>query len=283
MSDVTTEWVVVSDNTAIIARETGECWFLDLDAYGDTVPFARPMTGKGARGSTAALLNGAVALGFRSDEQNHTGRPRSLPKYVFNLIGAYHNSRRTPGHYVQAAKRFRELGRTDLASYLEKHAREETGHDRLVLKDLRALSLPAERIVANLVPEGVKPLCELFDQLASSDYPIGCIGYSYCFESTAAVKQKSDVDAMQALCPEGVEASRFMRTHSSLGSEVTHVEDLIDFIASLPASDRIEIVRATYDTAVLLADCLRQEGQMSDSDILTEIEVAAGEKLPLCA
>ena len=283
MNNVTTEWVVVSGNTAIVARETGECWFLDLDDYGDTVPFARPMTGKGVRGSTAALLDGAVALGFGSDEKNQTGRTASLLKYVFNLVGAYHNSRRTPGHYVRAAKRFRELGRTDLASYLEKHAREETGHDRLVLKDLRALSLPAERIVANLVPEGVKPLCELFDRLASSEYPIGCIGYSYCFESTAAVKQKSDVDAMQALCPKGVEASRFMRTHSSLGSEVTHVEDLIDFIADLPASDRIGIVKATYDTAVLLADCLRRERLMSDSDILTEIEAAAGERVPLCA
>src|SRR5262245_511856 len=167
MNSVTTEWVVVPDNVAIISREAGEFWFLDLDDYGETLPFSRPMTGKGTRGSTAALLDGALTLGFGSENSPVADRAVSLPKYVFNLIGAYHNARRTPGNYVQAARRFRELGRFDIASYLETHAREETGHDRLVLKDLRALRLPAERIVANLVPEGARQLCELFDSLSS--------------------------------------------------------------------------------------------------------------------
>jgi hypothetical protein len=283
MNTVTTEWVIVSDSTAIIARETGEFWFLELDDWGDVLPFARPMTGKGTLGSSAALLNGAVALGLGSDEGGREARAASLPKYVFDLVGAYHNTRRTPGNFMQAARCFRELGRTDIASYLETHAREETGHDRLILRDLRALSLPAERIVTNLVPEGVKGLCELFDRLSSSDYPIGCIGYSYCFESLAALKQKSHVDALQALCPEGVDASRFLRTHSSLGAEVNHVEDLIDLIASLPAPDRIEIVKATYETAVRLADDLRRDGVKSDSAILMEIQAAAGEEIHLDA
>ena len=283
MNIPTTEWVVVSGNIAIISRETGEFWFLKLDDYGEVLPFAKPMAGKGTRGSTAALLNGAVALGFGSDEVQVAERAPSLPRYVLDLVGSYHNSRRTPGHYVQAARRFRELGRLDIASYLETHAREETGHDRLVLKDLRALRLPAERIVATLLPEGVKSLCELFDDLSSSDYPIGCIGYSYCFEYTAAMKQESEVDAMRALCPEGVDASRFLRTHSSLGSEVSHVEDLIDFIAGLPAFDRTEIVKATYDTAVRLAEGLRRDGIKSDSAILAEIQAAAGEDVDLRA
>ena len=282
MTGIGTEWVVVSDHIAIIARETGECWSFDLDDDGEMSPFSRPMTGKGTRGSTAALINGALALGFGSDGTQFADAINTLPKYVFNLIGAYHNARRTPGNYVQAAKRFRQLDRTDLASYLEKHAREETGHDRLVLKDLRALGLPAERIVANLVPEGVKPLCEFFDRLSSSEYPIGCIGYSYCFECTAAMKQKSDVDGMQALCPEGIEASRFLRTHSQLGSEVSHVTEMIDFIASLPASDRIKIVKATYETAAMTAS-LREDVLKADSAILSEIGAAAGEEIRLCA
>lgn len=283
MSSVTTEWVVVSDDVAIISRETGEFWFLKLDGYGEILPFARPMTGKGTPGSTGALLDGAVALGFGSGEDRLADRAATLPRYVFDLVSSYHNSRRTPGNYLLAARRFRELNRPDLASYLETHAREETGHERLVLKDLRALSLPAERIVANLIPEGVRPLCELFDRLSCSDYPIGCIGYSYCFESTAAMKQKSDVDAMRALFPEGVDASRFLRTHSSLGSEVSHVEDMIGFIAGLPASDRIEIVKAAYDTAVGLAAGLRQDALKSDSVIFAELHAAAGEEIHLGA
>jgi hypothetical protein len=283
MSKVTAEWVVVSEDVAIISRETGEFWFLDLNDHAAAIPFARPMTGNGTRESTAALLNGAVALGFASNEGDLKPRAASLPKYVFDLVGSYHITRRTPGHFRQAAKRLRELDRPDLASYLETHAREETGHDRLVIKDLRALGLPADRIVANFFPKGMKPLCDLFDNFCSSDYPIGSIGYSYCFEFTAAFKQKSEVDALTALCPAGVDASRFLRTHSGLGSEVGHVEDMVDFIANLPASDRTEIVKATYRTALTMAGGLRRDGRLSDSQILAYLQTAAGEEIRLGA
>jgi len=98
-------------------------------------------------------------------------------------------------------------------------AREETGHDRLALKDLRALGVPGERLVANFIPEGIKPLCKRFDDLCAEDYPIGCIGYSYCLERIAALKEKTDIEKVHALCPDGVDATRFLRSHSSLGSE----------------------------------------------------------------
>ena len=35
MKRVTAEWVVVSDETAIVSCETGDFWFLDLKGYGD--------------------------------------------------------------------------------------------------------------------------------------------------------------------------------------------------------------------------------------------------------
>jgi len=283
MGSETIEWVVVSNDTAIIATEKGDLWFHDLTDCREVSPFAVPMTGEGSPQTTALLLNGAVALGFGKDGCELQSGAATLPKFVFNLVGAYHNSRRTPGHFRRAAQRLRAVGRPDIAAYLETHAKEETGHDRLVLKDLRALGLPAERIVENLVPDGVRPLNDLFDRLSSADYPVGCIGYSYCFESTAALKQKADVDAMQALCPDGIDATRFMRTHSGMGSEVDHVEDMIDFIAALPAADRIEIVKATYETAVLIADCLRREGHMPDAEIVAQIQAAAGEEVRLPA
>jgi hypothetical protein len=283
MDNATTEWVVVADSTAIITRETGECWFLELDEYGDAIPFARLMTGLGSHGSTAALLNGAMALGCYSDAGPSGNRPSSLLSYIYSLIGSYHNARRTVGNYLKAARRFRELDRPDIYSYLEKHAREENGHERLALRDLRALNLPAERIVANFIPDRVRPLCELFDHLSSSDYPIGCVGYSYCFESSAALKQKADVDALQALCPAGVDASRFMRAHSSVGSEADHVKDMIDFVACLPASDRVAVVRAAYATAATVADTAARCRSKSDLEMWAEIQAAAGEEIHLPA
>jgi hypothetical protein len=279
MNNVTIEWVVLPRNIAVVASEIGQFWLVALNDHGEIHPFARPMTGPGSRGSTAALLDGAIACGFGGEQEQPKECTVSLSRYVFDLVGSYHNARRTPGHFRQAAARFAELRRPDIGAYLERHAREETGHDRLVLKDLRALGLPAERIVANLIPKGVAPLCALFDRLSAADYPVGVIGYSYCFESSAAVIGESEVAAFQALWPAGIDASRFLRTHSGLGSEVSHVEDMIGFVASLPAFDRTEIVKAAYETAATTAVGLRRQGLMSDAEVLAKIRAAAGEEI----
>jgi hypothetical protein len=277
MNQVNVEWVAVTQEIAIISCETSDYWFVDLNEHGQSVPFSRPMTGNGTRASTAGLLNGAVAFAFADLKPSAA----TLPRYILDLIGSFHIARRTPGHLTRAAKRLRELKRSDIALYLETHAREETGHDRLALKDLRALGLPAERIVANLVPDGMQPLCDLFDRLSSADYPVGCLGYCYCFESTAAMKQKSDIETLEALYPKDIDASRFARTHSGLGSELGHMEDLIDFVAGLPAFDRIEIVKSTYETARSLSGSVRRDGCMSDAAILAKIQAAAGQEIHL--
>jgi hypothetical protein len=244
MARSVTEWVNVTGDISIIARETGEVWFRTANATKDEVdPFATPMTGAGAPGSTIRLLDGAINLGFAGIE-GRLARPQpTLAGYVIALIGAYHTSVDTPRNLRRAAKRFEKLGRPEVAAYLEVRAREETGHDRLALKDLRALGVPGERLVANFMPEGIKPLCNRFDDLCVEDYPIGCIGYSYCLERIAALKQKTDIEKVQALCPDGVDVTRFLRSHSCLGSEVSHVEETIEFVASLPAKDRISVIQ----------------------------------------
>ncbi len=210
-------------------------------------PFATPMTGKGSAGSAVGLLDGALNLGFSRIEK-HLAQPEpTLAGYIVALVGAYHTSVHTPRNLRRAASRFDELGRPEVTAYLEDRACEETGHDRLALKDLHALGVPGERLVANFIPEGIKPLCQRFDDLCAENYPIGCIGYSYCLERIAALKQKCDIDRVQALCPDGVDATRFLRSHSGLGSEVTHVEETIRFVASLAADDRIRIVQETMN------------------------------------
>jgi hypothetical protein len=275
------EWVAVTDEVAIVAQETGQFWFAELGTDHALLPFASPMTGPGAPGSTAGLLNGAIALAFRN--KGATPCAATLPRYVFDIAGTYHNARRTPGHFRRAAKRLRKFDRADLADYLEVHAREETGHHNLVLKDLRALGLPAERLVANLGHEAIGPLCEFFDRLVETEYPIGCIGYSYCFESIAALKRGEEVVALTALWPKGIDAGRFLRTHSGIGSEASHVQDMIEFIAGLPADDRIAIVLATCATAMIMAEGLRRTSELGDAAILARLAAAAGEDIRLPA
>ena len=280
MARSVTEWVNVTGDISIVACESGEVWFHTRSgAKEDMDPFAMPMTGAGSKGSTVGLLDGAINLGFAGIEQRLARPEPTLIGYAVALVGAYHTSVDTPRNLRHAAGRFEELGRPEVAAYLEERAREETGHDRLALKDLRALGLPAERLVANYIPEGIKPLCNRFDELCVEDYPIGCIGYSYCLERIAALKQKTDVEKVQAMCPDGVDATRFLRSHSSLGSEAAHVEETIEFVASLPANDRIRVVQETYESALIMAEGYNRELLKSEAQMLEELQQASGAAL----
>jgi hypothetical protein len=281
MARSVTEWVSITGDISIIARESGEVWFHTPNGTKEGIdPFATPMTGAGAVGSTVGLLDGAINLGFAGIEKRLAQPEPTLVGYAVALVGAYHTSVDTPRNLRRAARRFEELGRPEVAAYLEERAREETGHDRLALKDLRALGLPAERLVANYIPQGIKPLCKRFDDLCVQDYPIGCIGYSYCLERIAALKQKTDVEKVQAMCPDGVDATRFLRSHSSLGSEAAHVEETIEFVASLPAKDRIRVVHETYESALIMAEGYNHELLKSETEMLEQLEQAVGEPLP---
>jgi len=284
MARLLTEWLNVTGNIAIVARESGEVWFHTLSGTKEAAdPFATPMTGAGAKGSTIGLLDGAINLGFAGIERRLARPDLTLAGYVVALVGAYHTSVDTARNLQRAAKRFEELGRPEIAAYLEVRAREETGHDRLALKDLRALGVPGERLVANFIPEGIKPLCKRFDDLCVEDYPIGCVGYSYCLERIAALKQKTDIEKVQALCPDGVDATRFLRSHSCLGSEVSHVEETIEFVASLPANDRISAIQETYQSALIMAEGYNHELLKSGAEMLEELRQAVGEPLPSIA
>ena len=65
MTRLVTEWVNVTGDISIIARESGEVWFHTPRSTKESVdPFATPMTGVGAAGSTVGLLDGAINLGF---------------------------------------------------------------------------------------------------------------------------------------------------------------------------------------------------------------------------
>jgi pyrroloquinoline quinone (PQQ) biosynthesis protein C len=282
MAQLVTEWVNVTGDTWIIARESGEVWFHTPSSTKEDIdPFATPMTGTGSPGSTIGLLDGALNLGFSEIEKRLARPDPTIIGYIVALVGAYHTSVDTPRNLRRAASRFEELGRPEVAAYLEERAREETGHDRLALKDLRALGVPAERLVASFIPEGIKPLCKRFDALCAEDYPIGCIGYSYCLERIAALKQKTDIETVEALCPDGVDATRFLRSHSSLGSEASHVEETIAFVASLPANDRIRVVQETHRSALIMAEGYNRELLKSESEMLEELQHAIGEALPI--
>src|SRR5262245_64888093 len=97
MARLVTEWVNVTGDISIIARESGEVWFHTPSGTNETAyPFAMPMTGVGSAGSTVGLLDGAINLGFAGIEKNLAHPEPTVAGYVVALVGAYHTSVDTP-------------------------------------------------------------------------------------------------------------------------------------------------------------------------------------------
>lgn len=107
-------------------------------------------------------------------------------------------------------------------------------------------------------------MVSLFDSMRNLEYPIDMVGYSYAFESTANMKGPKEVDDIKRLLPEGIDCTRFLRTHSALGSEAQHVEDFVSFIAGLPAPDRILIAQAAYNAARMLSSGMTAHRGLDD-------------------
>src|ERR1700761_4854599 len=99
-----TEWVNITRDVSIIARESGEVWFHTPSATEqDSDPFAAPMTGAGTEGSTVRLLDGAINLGLAATEPGRSEPTPTTPAYILALVGAYHTSVDTPRNLRRAA------------------------------------------------------------------------------------------------------------------------------------------------------------------------------------
>ena len=124
MTRPVTEWVNVTSDISIVAGESGEVWFHTPSGTKEGAdPFATPMTAAGAPGSTIGLLDGAINLGFSEIEKRLARPDPTLVGYIVALAGAYHTSVDTPRNLRRAASRFEELGRPEVAAYLEERAR----------------------------------------------------------------------------------------------------------------------------------------------------------------
>jgi Iron-containing redox enzyme len=215
--------------------------------------FLRPMLGPGRPPTTGALLRGAC---YAAAEGRHLPAtvPRTLPHYIYRLAGAWQTTRVTPPTLRALAWRFEGEGRPELAAYCREKAQEETGHDRLVLRDLAALGLSAEAVVEALRPASSLALARYHEEAARSDRPWRCFGYAFCLEWLASLRQEEDLQAVRRILPEGCDATRCFRVHSGAGSDRGHVRELVDLVAGLPAHERAEAAIGAFDTAEILVD-----------------------------
>lgn len=248
------EWAALAPGVSVIVQPNGRFSLYRERAFAASPAFAQDqLADPGSPSATRALLSGALAAGLGRPDPNRAVPAVSLPQVIYRLCGRYQTTHATPLVFHEVAERLRAQGQLPLADFIARKVREETGHDRLVIKDLTALGLPAQRLVGAIrSPTGLALVAQL-RQLADQPNPVGILGYAYALERAALWVDQAQIDATQAVCPPGVDATRGMRTHSAVGADAAHVIELAEFIAILSPEDRAAIARATYRTAQIMA------------------------------
>jgi hypothetical protein len=222
-----------------------------------SIPFLFPhLLATGDARHTRQLLAGALMAGLQSGRRDGAvpapGRVGSLERYIYSLAGSYQTTHATPGTMRAVAERFRAEGNARMVDHCLGVVDEETGHDRLVLKDLEALGLRSSQFVEKVRPAQAIALVSLFRRLAEGPAPVSVLGYAYVLERCALFQTREAIAAIEAIIPAGTMATRCLRVHSAVGSDRHHVGQSIDFIASLGGPDRARIARAAFETAATM-------------------------------
>ena len=92
---------------------------------------------------------------------------------------------------------------------------------------------------------------DYFARSIRDENPIDCVGYSYTMERLALGVDEKYIQKVKALLPAGINATRCLCTHSSVGADAEHVEETVEMIAGLTSQVRVRIVRACYETALM--------------------------------
>ncbi len=240
------EWARITDSRVVVATHD-RAWLHELDPFQPDDPFAQPMVGPGSPESTRRLLDAATAAGQRA-ASGHDRKPPLTPlRYAWQLVGHYHTMRPTTPLMNEAAERFRALGRTDLAEFAARTARQEKGHDLMALRDLEELGYDARAMVSELCPSAAARLVDYFTRCIRTPEPVEAFGFMYGGERTSIAIGLDYVERVEAMLPPGVNATRALRVHSAAGADVDPVETSLQTIAQLPAGDRTRIVCAAYE------------------------------------
>lgn len=244
----------MADDEVIVA-DARRAWLHRPDPLSPHDVFAAPMRGPGSLATTEQLLEGAIGAGLRAARLAAGGAqppPLTRERWVWRLCGLYHMTTRTPDLLAEAEVKFRAAGRPLLAGWASDRRREETGHDRLALRDLTALGYDAEALVARVHPPGAARMVGWFaDAVQSHHMPLGAVAYAHTVERLALRFGRAYLDRVRSVLPPGVDATRCLRIHSAVGSDVSHVRDNVAVIARLPADERIACALACRRIACL--------------------------------
>ncbi|MBW4607922.1 MAG: iron-containing redox enzyme family protein [Hassallia sp. WJT32-NPBG1] len=228
--------------------------------------FARQMVGVDSAATTKKLLDGAIA--FARKAVSSSSKPPALTRlrWVWRLAGSYHLCHPTPRLMEKAGQRFAKAGRRSLAQWAAQKAREEKEHDQLALLDIQSMGYEAKAVVEVLVPPAAVALVDYFTRSVQSPDPIACVGYCYTMERLSLGIGEEYIQRVEALLPPDTYATRCLRVHSGIGSDVEHVEATVEMVADLAPEERARVAIACYETALLCFNP-HKEGYISEEEL----------------
>lgn len=254
----------VADITVV---KTAKCsWAHQLDSMKKGAVFTEKLADASSKAKTRKLLDGAIALAWRDVMTNRRPPALTPTRWVWRLAASYHLSHPTPILMEEAAHRFAKADRKILAQWTAQKARQEKGHDRLALLDIQSMGYKAEAVVKALFPPAAVALVDYFTRSVQAPDPIGCIGYSYTMERLAVCRGEKYIQKVKAMLPPRTNATRWLRVHSSVGSDVEHVEETVEMMAKLTPEECVKVATACYETA-LLCFSSPEENYISDEKL----------------
>ncbi|MBU7583612.1 MAG: hypothetical protein KAF91_11990 [Nostoc sp. TH1S01] len=216
---------------------------------------------------TKKLLDHAIVSAWHAVKSDRRPPALTPTRWVWRLAGFYHLCHSTPRIMDEARSHFAAANRQSLAQWAEQKAIEEAGHDVLALRDIRSMGYDAEAVVEAFYPPAAKALMDYFAQSAQNSDPIDCVGYSYTAERLGTCIGEAYIQKVEALLPEGINATRCLRVHSAISTtEVQHVKETVAMIAGLTDQERDRVAKACYQAA-LLRFSPPQEAYISDEEL----------------
>lgn len=228
--------------------------------------FTQKMIDVDTLAETRKLLNNAIVSAWYAVKSERRPPALTPTRWVWRLAGFYHLCHSTPRLMEEAQERFASADRQSLAQWAVQKAREEAGHDLLALRDIESMGYRAEAVVQALVPPAAKALLDYFTQSVQGSDPIDCVGYSYTAERLGICIGEGYIQSIEALLPPGIKATRCLRAHSAVSTEVQHVKETLAMIAGLTSEERDRVAKACYQAA-LLRFSPPKEAYISDEEI----------------
>ena len=245
---------------------SGQAWLVEVHSSRITVLPMSPIAASRAS-ITATFVEGAISAGLAQTQHAPVAGAYTLAKYVRWLVGNYLFAGQTPGLFRQAANRFTEMGRLELAEFALKKAAEEDGHADLAHRDLQSLGLPAAKTIWAIRPPSASEFANQFRAYVELSHPVALFGFSYCLERMAIGRDDAFIQTVEAICPANTRSTRFLKVHSNVGSDEAHVVEQLAFFETLPEQDLIPIVCGVYKTAEMLGRQRLMDQALTDEEI----------------